>query len=288
MKSKRKAGRIALYAVLIIYAFITLYPFLWMVAASFKPLREIVGGNMSLISENMTLDNYTTIFGHSSLFPSWFLNSFFVATVGTVINVFINSMAGYSLSCLNYPGRNKIHHALLLLMMIPGQVLLIPNYLLLKEFGMLDSYMALILPAAANIGNIFLMRQFFMNFPHDVAEAAEIDGLNRHFRLHGLLERLHGAHALHQDRHQVHPHPRPAELPVPERRHDVEPGHGCGLHLRGTYHHNLSHLQQVFPGRSPHGRREISLSGVGRMCGSATSLRPLFCPLGSITTAAVH
>ena len=163
MKSKRKAGRIALYAVLIIYAFITLYPFLWMVAASFKPLREIVGGNMSLISENMTLDNYTTIFGHSSLFPRWFLNSLFVATVGTVINVFINSMAGYSLSCLNYPGRNKIHHALLL-----------------KEFGMLDSYMALILPAAANIGNIFLMRQFFMNFPHDVAEAAEIDGLNRY------------------------------------------------------------------------------------------------------------
>ena len=180
MKSKRKAGRIALYAVLIIYAFITLYPFLWMVAASFKPLREIVGGNMSLISENMTLDNYTTIFGHSSLFPRWFLNSLFVATVGTVINVFIISMAGYSLSCLNYPGRNKIHHALLLLMMIPGQVLLIPNYLLLKEFGMLDSYMALILPAAANIGNIFLMRQFFMNFPHDVAEAAEIDGLNRY------------------------------------------------------------------------------------------------------------
>lgn len=180
MKSKRKAGRIALYAVLIIYAFITLYPFLWMVAASFKPLREIVGGNMSLISENMTLDNYTTIFGHSSLFPRWFLNSLFVATVGTVINVFINSMAGYSLNCLNYPGRNKIHHALLLLMMIPGQVLLIPNYLLLKEFGMLDSYMALILPAAANIGNIFLMRQFFMNFPHDVAEAAEIDGLNRY------------------------------------------------------------------------------------------------------------
>ena len=180
MKSKKKAGRIALYVVLILYAFITLYPFLWMVAASFKPLREIVGGNMSLISENMTLDNYATIFGHSSLFPRWFLNSLFVATVGTVINVFINSMAGYSLSFLNYPGRNKIHHALLLLMMIPGQVLLIPNYLLLKEFGMLDSYAALILPAAANIGNIFLMRQFFMNFPHDVAEAAEIDGLNRY------------------------------------------------------------------------------------------------------------
>lgn len=180
MKPKMSVGRVLMYAILIVYAFITLYPFLWMVAASFKPLKEIVGGSMSLISPNMTLDNYTTIFGHSSLFPRWFLNSLFVATVGTVINVFVNSMAGYSLSCLSFPGQNKIYHALLLLMMIPGQVLLIPNYLLLKEFGMLDTYTALILPSAANIGNIFLMRQFFMNFPRDVAEAAEIDGLNRY------------------------------------------------------------------------------------------------------------
>lgn len=154
MKPKMTAGRAMLYVVLIIYALITLYPFLWMVAASFKPLREIVGGNMSLISENMTLDNYKTIFGHSSLFPRWFLNSLFVATVGTVINVYINSMAGYSLSRLSFPGRDKIYHGLLLLMMIPGQVLLIPNYLLLKEFG--------------------------MNFPKDVCEAAEIDGLSRY------------------------------------------------------------------------------------------------------------
>ena len=63
MKSKMTVGRALLYVVLLVYAFITLYPFLWMVAASFKPLREIVGGSMALISENMTLDNYTTIFG---------------------------------------------------------------------------------------------------------------------------------------------------------------------------------------------------------------------------------
>lgn len=173
-------ARIIMYVVLVLYAFITLYPFLWMVSASFKPLREIVGGNMSLISSNMSFDNYQTIFGHSSLFPRWFLNSLLVATVGTVINVFINSMAGYSLSRLQFPGRNKIYHGLLLLMMIPGQVLLIPNYLLLKSFGMLDTYTALILPAAANIANIFLMRQFFVNFPRDVEEAAEIDGLSRY------------------------------------------------------------------------------------------------------------
>ena len=180
MKPKMSIGRVLMYTILIAYAAITLYPFLWMVAASFKPLREIVGGNMSLFSENMSFENYQTIFGHSSLFPRWFMNSLMIATVGTVINVFINSMAGYSLSRLHFPGRDKIYHALLLLMMIPGQVLLIPNYLLMKNFGMLDTYASLILPAAANIGNIFLMRQFFVNFPKDVMEAAEIDGLSRY------------------------------------------------------------------------------------------------------------
>lgn len=179
-KKKPSWGRIFLYAILIAYAFITLYPFLWMVAASFKPLKDIVGGDMRLISENMSFENYRVIFGHSSLFPRWFLNSLMVAVVGTVINVFLNSMAGYSLSRLHFPGRDKLHHALLVLMMIPGQVLLIPNYLLLKNFGMLDTYSALILPAAANIANIFLMRQFFVNFPRDVEEAAEIDGLSRY------------------------------------------------------------------------------------------------------------
>lgn len=180
MKPKMTAGRFLMYTILVIYAVITLYPFLWMVAASFKPLREIVGGDMKLLSENMSFENYRTIFGHSSLFPRWFLNSLMVSVVGTAINVFLNSMAGYSLSRLHFPGRDKFYHGLLLLMMIPGQVLLIPNYLLLKNFGMLDTYSALILPAAANIGNIFLMRQFFVNFPRDVEEAAEIDGLSRY------------------------------------------------------------------------------------------------------------
>ncbi len=180
MKSKLSAGKIVLYAILLVYALLTLYPFLWMVIASFKPLKEIVSGNVSPFSGTMSWTNYLTILGHSSLFPRWFANSLMVATVGTVINVFVNSMAGYSLSRLHFPGRDRIYHGLLALMMIPGQVLLIPNYLLLKDFGMLDSYAALILPAAANISNIFLMRQFFVNFPRDVEEAAEIDGLNRY------------------------------------------------------------------------------------------------------------
>lgn len=171
-------GKIFLYIILIVAAALTLYPFLWMISASFKPLKEIVSGGMSLISGNMSLDNYTYIFGRSSLFPKWFLNSFIISVIGTVINIFLNSMAGYALSRLEFPGRDKIYFALLALMMIPGQVLLIPNYLIMQALGLLDSYSALIIPAAANIGNIFMMRQFFINFPKDVEEAAHIDGLS--------------------------------------------------------------------------------------------------------------
>lgn len=182
MKKKISIGKAALYFVLILAAVVTIYPFLWMVSASFKPLKEIVGGNLSLLSSNMSFDNYFYIFGRSSLFPKWFLNSLIISFIGTAVNVFINTMAGYSLSRLSFPGRDTIYHFLLALMMVPAQVLLIPNYLILQKMGLLDTYSALILPAAANIGNIFLMRQFFMNFPKEVEEAASIDGLGRYAR----------------------------------------------------------------------------------------------------------
>lgn len=181
MKNKNiNYGKVILYVILIIAASATIYPFLWMISASFKPLKEIVNGNMSLVSDSMTLDNYKYILGRSSLFSRWFLNSLIISLVGTIVNIFINTMAGYSLARLSFPGRDKIYFIFLALMMIPAQVLLIPNYLILQKFGMLDSFTSLILPSAANISNIFLMRQFFMTFPKEVEEAARMDGLGRY------------------------------------------------------------------------------------------------------------
>lgn len=176
---KQKILKILLYSVLIIYAVATFYPFIWAVAASFKPLREIVSGNLNLMPKNFTLDNYKYIFGRSSLFTRWFFNSVIISLIGTAINIFLNTMAGYALARLKFPGRDRMFYALLAIMMIPSQVLLIPNYLILMNLGLLDSFSALILPAAVNIGNIFMMRQFFLSFPKDIEEAAAIDGLGR-------------------------------------------------------------------------------------------------------------
>ncbi len=178
---KKTLLKTLLYAILIGYAFITFYPFLWAVAASFKPLREITGGDLSLISENFTIEQYEYLFSPSSgsMFMQWLSNSIIISVIGTTINLFLNTMAGYSLARLHYPGRQKLYYGILAMMMVPSQVLLIPNYLIIKNMGMLDSFSALILPAAVNIGNIFMMRQFFMSFPKDVEEAATIDGLSR-------------------------------------------------------------------------------------------------------------
>lgn len=179
MTEKSKILKMILYIVLIVYAIITLYPFLWALAASFKPLKEIVSGSPALMPKHFTLANYQYITGTSSLFTRWFMNSVIVSIIGTIVNLFLNTMAGYALARLNFPGRQKIYYGFLALMMVPTQVLLIPNYLILMNLGMLDTFGSLILPAAINIANIFMMRQFFLSFPMDVEEAAEIDGLGR-------------------------------------------------------------------------------------------------------------
>lgn len=173
--------KLLLYSVLIGYAIITIYPFMWAIAASFKPLREITSGSLSLFSDNFSTDQYDYLFSaeSGSMFVQWFINSVIISVIGTTINLFLNTMAGYSLARLTFPGRQRIYYGILSLMMFPTQVLLIPNYLIIVNLGLLDSYWALVLPAAINIGNIFMMRQFFLNFPKDIEEAARIDGLSR-------------------------------------------------------------------------------------------------------------
>ena len=168
-----------LYGILIVYAVLTLYPFIWAFTASFKPLKEIVSGDLSFIPKEVTTDAYAYIFGRSSLFSQWFINSVIISVIGTTVNIFLNTMAGYALARLSFPGRQRIFYGLLAMMMVPSQVLLIPNYLILVNLGLLDSFGALIIPAAINIGNIFMMRQFFVSFPKDIEEAASIDGLGR-------------------------------------------------------------------------------------------------------------
>lgn len=108
MKSKKKTfGKRLLYIVLIGYAITTLIPFLWALSSSFKTLEEIISGTMNFIPKQFTLDNYKQIFIEQELFPRWLFNSLFIAVIGTALNIIFNSMAGYALARLSFPGKKR-------------------------------------------------------------------------------------------------------------------------------------------------------------------------------------
>ncbi len=176
---QKKWSRVIMYIVLIGYGLVTLYPFLWAVLAAFKPYKEIVSGGLSLLPQEPTLDNFKYIFTRDPLFTKWIINSFIIAILGTIVNVILNTMSGYALARLRFPGRKYVFLLILTVMMVPGQILLIPNYLIMRSLGFLDTYAALILPGAINFAYIFMMRQFFVNFPKEIEEAAQVEGLSR-------------------------------------------------------------------------------------------------------------
>ncbi|OUL22757.1 ABC transporter permease [Nostoc sp. RF31YmG] len=170
--------RVLLYALLTIYGVITLIPFLWALSASFKPLSEIVGGTPNFLPQNFTLDNYKQIFLQEPLFWRWLFNSVLIAVSVTILNLLLNSMAGYALARLRFAGKRFWFLLILAVLAVPAQITLIPTFLILKAIGWLNSYQGMIVPSMVNATFIFMMRQFFVNFPRELEEAAQLDGLN--------------------------------------------------------------------------------------------------------------
>ncbi|KWX83077.1 ABC transporter permease [Paenibacillus riograndensis] len=126
----------------------------------------------------LTLENYTDVFVNSDM-TVWYFNSI-VVTLGILIgNLAINTMAAYSLSRLNYPGRGLIFFIIIGMMMIPYQVTIIPIYSMIVKLGWLNSYQGLIIPFMFQGFLVFLMRQFMMSIPKELEEAAEVDGLTK-------------------------------------------------------------------------------------------------------------
>jgi multiple sugar transport system permease protein len=167
-----------LYILLTLYAVITLIPFLWALSASFKPLYEIVSGEPNFFPKNFTLDNYKQIFFQEPLFLRWLFNSVFIAISVTLLNLLFNSMAGYALARLQFRGKRFWFFLILAVLAVPAQITLIPTFLILKALGWLNSYQGMIVPSMVNATFIFMMRQFFVNFPKELEEAAQLDGLN--------------------------------------------------------------------------------------------------------------
>lgn len=171
--------KILLYALLTLYAVITLIPFLWALSASFKSLAELSSGESNFFPKNFTLDNYKQIFFQEPLFLRWLFNSVIIAVSVTALNLLFNTMAGYALARLRFAGKRFWFLLILTVLAVPAQITLIPTFLILKTLGWLNSYQGMIIPSMVNATFIFMMRQFFVNFPKELEEAAALDGLTQ-------------------------------------------------------------------------------------------------------------
>ena len=165
------------YGLLFLIALSFLYPFVLAIATSFKTLPEINQNPVSPIPQTFTLEGYQRMFDLNV--GRWAINSFFIATVVTLTNVLFAALAGYALSRIRFPGSQAVFLAILGTMMIPGIVMLIPMFIILKSFEMIDTYSGLIVPKMVTAFGIFLMAQFFEAVPVEIEEAARMDGAGR-------------------------------------------------------------------------------------------------------------
>ncbi len=164
------------YLFLILLGIFVALPMAAVVMASFNRSGAILNYPPSLLSEP-TLDNYNHLFTQPDLMlPRWLFNSFFVSTSTTVWILIVCSMAAYAFARLRFPGRDVIFFILLATIMVPSQITLIPNFLLMRDLHFLNNYNSLIWPGVANVFAVFLLRQFFMAIPRDLEEAAFLDG----------------------------------------------------------------------------------------------------------------
>lgn len=143
---------------------LTLLPFAWMIWQS-----------SGVASEAVSVSAYRRLFAQADI-PRHFFNSVVFAGGLTILSLIFNTLAGFAFACLQFPRRERLFTLLLMTMMIPSQITLVPMFLFLKAFGMLNSFAGLIIPGSAHVFGIFMVRQFLRDLPEEVFEAARIDG----------------------------------------------------------------------------------------------------------------
>lgn len=171
-------GAALLNVVLVIFSVVLTLPFVWMVLTSLKGLSEIGTGSWLPGEAGWHPENFIEVFRQIP-YARYYVNSLFVASWVTFLQVTTSAMAAYAFSRLHWPGRDKVFLMYLATMMLPGLVMMIPNYQVMIELGLVDTLSGLILPAAFSAFGTFLLRQFMLTIPHSLDEAAEIDGAGR-------------------------------------------------------------------------------------------------------------
>ncbi len=178
MEAKQKATTVLIHVILILISITMLVPFLWMMLTAFKTLSESTSVNPFVIfpSEWIT-DNFSKVIKNMD-FPMLYLNTILLIVGRVVAAVLTATLAGYAFARLNFRGKNFMFSLVLFQMMVPGQIFIIPQYLMVSQLGALNTIFALVFPGLVTAFGTFLLRQAYMGLPKDLEEAARLDGCN--------------------------------------------------------------------------------------------------------------
>lgn len=163
------------YLILSAVAITALIPFLWMVSTAFKLEKDVFHIPIQWIPETVTWNNFKRVFTEIP-FPLYYMNSLKLAVTVTAVKLLLASMGAFAFAKLRFPGRDALFLVFLSAMMVPGQVIMIPQFLLIKNLGLNDSHLAILCLQCFDVFGIFMLKQYFRGIPDELIEAAKIDG----------------------------------------------------------------------------------------------------------------
>lgn len=187
MRTKKiKWGKIILTVLLFLFGVACIFPFVFMLSSSFKPLNEIFVYPIKLIPENFILTNYIEVFSEKYDFVRWYGNTLIMVILIIVLKIGVVTLTAYAFARLRFKGRDVLFLVLLSSMMIPPDAVIVPKYVIFKAFGIVDSMWSIILPSIFDVFFVFMVRQFFLAIPETLSEAAIIDGCS-HFKIYSRI-----------------------------------------------------------------------------------------------------
>ncbi|CAM3554577.1 MULTISPECIES: carbohydrate ABC transporter permease [Paenibacillus] len=170
----KRIEKVVMTTLLIAGGLLMMIPFLWMISSSFKPENEFTAVPPTILPQHFTVQNYVDLFIRLDFLV--YLKNTLIIVFWAFVGLLLNALAGYAFAKFDFPGSKKLFYLVLATMMIPGQVTMIPVYLIINEMRLTNTMAGIVLPGLVGAFGIFLFRQFMTTIPTDLIEAARLDG----------------------------------------------------------------------------------------------------------------
>jgi alpha-1,4-digalacturonate transport system permease protein len=174
-RGRLKGANLFVWLVLVVGALVVAFPLYWMFATAVRPKKEIFSGGLDLVPSTFVWSNFSDAWNKLP-WDQFYINSIAIAAIAVPVTVFINLLAGYTFAKYKFPGRDILFLLMISTLMIPIQVIMVPEFLIVAKLGWVNTWWGVLVPRAAEAFGLFMVRQFMVSIPDELIEAARLDG----------------------------------------------------------------------------------------------------------------